>query len=72
MLSIILGILLFCLALGLFFELLESGCLLIMAFGASFLFGLGLIALEAGWLTSILGIVFVVLPFWISDFLFDN
>lgn len=67
MLSIILGFLVFCLAVGLFFELVESGFLLIMAFAASLLIGVGLVALEAGWFTSILGIVFIVLPFWIGS-----
>lgn len=73
MLSIILGFLVFCLAVGLFFELLESGFLLLVAFAASLLIGVGLVALEAGWVTSILGIVFIVLPFWLfSDFLAEN
>lgn len=72
MLSFILGFLVFCLVVGLFFELLESGSLLLMAFAASCLIGCGLLALDAGWLTSILGVVFIVLPCWISESLFDN
>lgn len=72
MLSIILGFLVFCLAVGLFFELAASGFLLVIAFAASSLIGIGLLALEAGWLTSILGVVFIVLPIWISDYLFEN
>ena len=44
-----------------------------MAFAASLLIGVGLVALEAGWFTSILGVAFIVLPFWMfSDFLSEN
>lgn len=67
MLSIILGYLGFCLVVWCFFALAACGFLQILAFAASFLIGLGLLALEAGWLTSILGIAFIVLPFWISS-----
>lgn len=73
MLSVILGFLVFCLVVWCLAALAMCGLLQVMAFAASLLIGVGLVALEAGWVTSILGIVFIVLPFWLfSDFLAEN
>ena len=72
MLSIIFGILLFCLALGLFIGMLESGLLLHLVNCALFFLGLWIIASFPGVLTTILGIALIVLPFWLIDFLYPG
>lgn len=74
MLSIILGFLFFCLVVWCFFALAACGLLQILAFAASLLIGIGILAFaNTGLLTSILGLAFIVLPFWItSDYLSDN
>lgn len=68
MLSIILGYLFFCLVVWCFFALGECGILQPLAFGTSILIGMGILAFaNTGLLTSILGLAFIVLPFWITS-----
>lgn len=75
MLSIILGFVFFCLVVWCFFALAACGLLQALAFGASILIGIGILAFaNTGLLTSILGLAFIVLPFWITsdDYISDN
>lgn len=74
MLSIILGFLVFCLAVWCFFALAASGLLQIIVFAASLMIGAGILAFaNSGLLTSILGLAFIVFPFWLlSDYISDN
>ena len=68
MLSIILGYLFFCLVVWCFFALAACGLLQIILYAASFLIGVGILTLaNTGLLTSILGLAFIVLPFWITS-----
>ena len=74
MLSIILGFVFFCLVVWCFFALAACGFLQIILYAASFLIGLGILAFaNTGFLTSILGLAFIVIPNWIlSNDIADN
>lgn len=73
MLSIILGFVFFCLVGWCVFALAACGLLQILLFAASILIGLVILACaNGGLLMSILGLAFIVGPFWITSDLSDN